>query len=487
MHDFFRSKPTKFYGDLIHSWENFRVLLTFLQMDKRVIRGIYLYEFKLGTTAKEADEKINAAFGQGCSTIRTAYRWYQKFRNGDESLEEHEGRGRHKDDPHKGTREIAKVLGVSHNTAARPLKEIGKTKKCNELNEQTVTCGISFRSANFALPVILLTFLQMDKRVIRGIYLYEFKLGTTAKEADEKINAAFGQGCSTIRTAYRWYQKFRNGDESRGRHSDVDEDKLRDVVEDDPHKGTREIAKVLGVSHNTLERWVPHELSEEQRSRRYEISSALLLRNETDPFLDRIVTCDEKWIMYDNRRRSAQWSPHSCTRVEIPTLCCLPEIVDSSHIKNVGRDGWAEFLVSDFLTILGNFFLFSGKIVKKLARKQKIEMRAKLYRRNSIKRMQKVSYIYENCGRVMFLEYFKLQETCVFWGRVSVEIAPCTHDSRRFACFIDCVSAVESLHRTFLAFHNLASHSILFDFNSTWFRPCGITYYFTHIKTARLD
>ncbi|VDO76912.1 unnamed protein product [Heligmosomoides polygyrus] len=30
----------------------------------------------------------------------------------------------------------------------------------------------------------------MDKRIIRGIYLYEFKLGTTAKEADEKINAA---------------------------------------------------------------------------------------------------------------------------------------------------------------------------------------------------------------------------------------------------------------------------------------------------------
>ncbi|VDO77976.1 unnamed protein product [Heligmosomoides polygyrus] len=66
-----------------------------------------------------------------------------------------------------------------------------------------------------------------------------------AKEADEKKNAAFGQGCSTIRTAYRWYQKFRNGDESleehegRGRHSDVDEDKLRDVVEEDPHKAVQ--------------------------------------------------------------------------------------------------------------------------------------------------------------------------------------------------------------------------------------------------------
>ena len=52
---------------------------------------------------------------------------------------------------------------------------------------------------------------------------------------------------------------------------------------------------------------MPHELTESQKLRRFEVSSALLLRNKNDPFLDRIVTCDEKWMMYDNRRRSAQW------------------------------------------------------------------------------------------------------------------------------------------------------------------------------------
>lgn len=56
-----------------------------------------------------------------------------------------------------------------------------------------------------------------------------------------------------------------------------------------------------------LDKWVPHELTDRQKFRRYEVCNALLIRNQNDPFLDRIVTCDEKWILYDNRRRTAQW------------------------------------------------------------------------------------------------------------------------------------------------------------------------------------
>lgn len=34
---------------------------------------------------------------------------------------------------------------------------------------------------------------------------------------------------------------------------------------------------------------------------RCDIYSLLMLRNRNHPFLDRIVTCDEKWMIYDNR------------------------------------------------------------------------------------------------------------------------------------------------------------------------------------------
>ena len=166
----------------------------------------------------------------------------------------------------------------------------------------------------------------MEKRSFRTIFLYEFKLGTNAAETANKINTAFGQGSVTDRTIRRWFEKFRKGDETleeqegRGRKNSLDNAVLKAMVERDPHVTVRELAEELSVGVATISRhlndigktkkmdkWVPHELTESNRTRRYEISSALLLRNTNDPFLDRIVTCDEKWLLYDNRKRSAQW------------------------------------------------------------------------------------------------------------------------------------------------------------------------------------
>lgn len=38
---------------------------------------------------------------------------------------------------------------------------------------------------------------------------------------------------------------------------------------------------------------------------RFEACISLLSRHKSEPFLHRIVTCDEKWILFDNRKRSA--------------------------------------------------------------------------------------------------------------------------------------------------------------------------------------
>lgn len=177
----------------------------------------------------------------------------------------------------------------------------------------------------------------MEKNQIRAIYLYEYKLGHGAAEASRNINGAIAQGTINERSMRRWFQKFRDGDESledvegRGRPSSVDNDKLNDLIKADPRTTTRQLAQELNVSHvailnhlkqlgkvKKLDKWVPHLLSEKQKNRRFEVCSSLLLRNMYDPLIDRIVTCDEKWVLYDNRRRSAQWLDHDQVPQQFP-------------------------------------------------------------------------------------------------------------------------------------------------------------------------
>ncbi len=74
------------------------------------------------------------------------------------------------------------------------------------------------------------------------------------------------------------------------------------------------------------------------------------MRQKNESFLDRIITCDEKWILYDNTRRSEQWLNYD----EQPGHCPKPDL----HPKKVMVTVWWTAC-----GIIHNSFLESGKSI----------------------------------------------------------------------------------------------------------------------------
>jgi histone-lysine N-methyltransferase SETMAR len=167
--------------------------------------------------------------------------------------------------------------------------------------------------------------MEPDKNHIRHIMLYFFHRKKSAAEAARKICKTYPNAISE-RQCQEWFKRFREGDfdlsdrPRSGQPRKVDNDELRALVESDPRLPSRELAIRLGVSQravidhlheigkvNRVGVWVPHELSAENLQQRLSICTSLLARQELDPFLKRIVTGDEKWVLYVNVERKNQW------------------------------------------------------------------------------------------------------------------------------------------------------------------------------------
>ena len=126
--------------------------------------------------------------------------------------------------------------------------------------------------------------------------------------------------CSTSHcTVSFWFAKFCCGDfsienEPHGRLQPVlNIHELIAIVESDASQTTRKLASTFCVPipiilHHLrqirkvekLDRWVSHKLNAHQMKKRFDASVSFLSRNEGEPFLHLIVTCDEKWILYYN-------------------------------------------------------------------------------------------------------------------------------------------------------------------------------------------
>ena len=165
--------------------------------------------------------------------------------------------------------------------------------------------------------------------------IFRFHTGMNATVATKKICDIYGD-ILKVNKCQRWFRQFASGnfdlsDSPRsGRSVEFDNEALKALIETDPKLSVQELSDKLGSTWSSVQRhlheigkvsrqgkWVPHQLSDVNKNQRRTICSSLLTRLRNGPFLTRIVTGDEKWILYSNPHRSRQWL--SVNQQPVPT------------------------------------------------------------------------------------------------------------------------------------------------------------------------
>ncbi|GFT06870.1 histone-lysine N-methyltransferase SETMAR [Trichonephila clavipes] len=139
-----------------------------------------------------------------------------------------------------------------------------------------------------------------------------------------KINSVHDEHTISVRTAQKWFKKFKVG------KSSIDDDILQNLEESEQQLTVGQIAEKMNSSHGTvfhhlkkigkvskLGKWVPHELSEANCQQQINIYTYLSSRFERESFLDRLVTGDKKRIIYHNITRKRTWTDRD--KQPIPT------------------------------------------------------------------------------------------------------------------------------------------------------------------------
>lgn len=198
---------------------------------------------------------------------------------------------------------------------------------------------------------------------IRHVLLHYFLKGKTAMQAHKKICFVYGSDSLKLRQCQNWFCKFRSEnfhlkDAPRsGRPVEVDGDKITALIESNPRMTTREVSETLQISKSSvgshlkklgfvskLDMWLPHELKEIHLVKRIDICDSLLKREQSDPFLKRLITGDEKWIVYNNVKRRRSWTKRGEPAKTIPKA----EI----HQKKVMLSVWWDFKGIVFFELL---------------------------------------------------------------------------------------------------------------------------------------
>ncbi|GFU62053.1 mariner Mos1 transposase [Trichonephila clavipes] len=99
--------------------------------------------------------------------------------------------------------------------------------------------------------------------------------------------------------------------------------KLQELLDEDDGKTQEHLSEQLNADQSTVSRrlkamgkiikigrWRPHELTDRQQENRKFVCEMLLSQYKRKSYLHRIVTGNEKWILFDNSKRNRSYVDH---------------------------------------------------------------------------------------------------------------------------------------------------------------------------------
>jgi histone-lysine N-methyltransferase SETMAR len=172
----------------------------------------------------------------------------------------------------------------------------------------------------------------------RLLILHCFNTGLDQAQTQQELQHGWGTQAPSSTTIYDWFQKFKTGNfdledaprEGRPitKTAPKNVNAVTQMVKENPHISCEEIGNLLGIAKGTASRilteylglskvnvkWVPHTLTEHQKSARLDFCFYFLNRfkesNKTS--LYNIVTGDETWLYYYDpldSKQAQQWHP----------------------------------------------------------------------------------------------------------------------------------------------------------------------------------